>query len=354
MSDRRVDKTCLSLKKMGWQPEVFARRLLSLEKYPDFDYPVHRKRLVFNTNALFYAELNLRLLLFLLIRFRKFDVIHANDLDTLLASYIASKLLGKKLVYDSHEYFTEVPELKENAFARKVWLSIEKWIFPKLRNVVTVNDSIAKIYQEKYKVKVKVVRNISPETTNDKKYDNPFPNGKFITLMQGAAININRGAEELILAHENLSNDFLLVLIGSGDVWKQCKTLVKKKKLDNKVWMLDKMPYHQLMPYTQNANIGASLDKPSNDNYRFSLPNKLFDYLRHGLPILCSNVVEVKNVVEQNECGLVTDVEPKAIAESIEKIRGNYEHLKMNATKAGKLYTWEEEFKAFEAIYSQF
>ena len=196
---------------MGWQPEVFARRLLAKEKYPDFDYPVHRKRLLFNTNALFYAELNLRLLLFLLIRFRKFDVIHANDLDTLLASYVASKLLGKKFVYDSHEYFTEVPELKENEFARKVWLNIEKWIFPKLKHVVTVNDSISKIYQEKYTVEVKVVRNISPESTVKKKYDNPFPKEKFVTIMQGAAININRGAEELILAHELLDNDFLLL-----------------------------------------------------------------------------------------------------------------------------------------------
>jgi hypothetical protein len=73
-----------------------------------------------------------------------------------------SKFKSVKLVYDTHEYFTEVPELVENPTKQKIWLKLEKWIFPKLKNVYTVNESIAKIYSEKYKVPVHVIRNIAP------------------------------------------------------------------------------------------------------------------------------------------------------------------------------------------------
>lgn len=63
---------------------------------------------------------------------------------------MAARLKGSQLVYDSHEYFTEVPELVERPRVRRIWLAIERWIFPKLKHVVTVNDSIAKAYHTRY------------------------------------------------------------------------------------------------------------------------------------------------------------------------------------------------------------
>ena len=110
---------------------------------------------------LFYAFFNLRL--FFILLFKKADVFVSNDLDTLLANYLASKFKRKtELVYDSHEYFTEVPELTNRPGVQKIWMKIERMIFPKLTKIYTVNDSIAKIYSELYTKDIKVVRNISP------------------------------------------------------------------------------------------------------------------------------------------------------------------------------------------------
>ena len=104
-------------------------------------------RLMFNKGPLFYAEYNIRLFFFLL--FKKVDILVANDLDTLPANYLISRIRKKILVYDSHEYFTEVPELVGRDFVRRVWSGIEKRILPKIKYSYTVCESIARIYSEK-------------------------------------------------------------------------------------------------------------------------------------------------------------------------------------------------------------
>src|SRR5208283_1226470 len=82
-------------------------------------YRTLRMRLLFNQGPLFYAEYNVRLFVFLL--FQRVDVLVSNDLDTLLANYLVFRILNKELVYDTHEYFTGVPELKNRPVVRCIW-----------------------------------------------------------------------------------------------------------------------------------------------------------------------------------------------------------------------------------------
>ncbi|MBK9626950.1 MAG: glycosyltransferase [Flavobacteriales bacterium] len=125
-TDNRVHRTCTVLQELGYAVLLVGRALpgsLPLDR----PYGTHRMRLLFRKGAWFYAEYNLRL--FLLLIFRRSSLIVANDLDTLLAAWMAARLKGSQLVYDSHEYFTEGPELVERPRVRRIWLAIERWIF---------------------------------------------------------------------------------------------------------------------------------------------------------------------------------------------------------------------------------
>src|SRR3989338_2252762 len=140
VTDQRVNRVCNSLLNLNYEVLLVGRQLKNSLPV-NRKYPTKRFNLLFNKGFLFYANYNVRL--FWLLLFSKSTLLWSNDLDTLPANYLVSKLKGIKLVYDSHEYFTEVPELVNRPKIQKIWLSIEQWIFPKLKNVITVSNQIA-------------------------------------------------------------------------------------------------------------------------------------------------------------------------------------------------------------------
>ncbi|GAB5416953.1 MAG: glycosyltransferase [Crocinitomicaceae bacterium] len=312
-------------------------------------------RLLFETGAAFYAFFNLRLFFFLL--FRKCDVLVSNDLDTLLANHIAKKLKHNcTLVYDSHEYFTEVPELVNRPKVQKIWLRIERMIFPKLTKIYTVNDSIAKIYTDLYQKDIKVVRNISQRWTPDSvasKKELDIPENIPLIILQGAGINVDRGAEEAVEAMQEI--DAALMIVGDGDVVGQLKDRVKELGLETKVRFYGRRPYLEMMQFTWHADLGLTLDKDTNPNYRFSLPNKVFDYMHATTPIVATNIVEVANVIRTHDIGEVLDeLTPNALAQTINKILSDSDRLnrmKANCQTAAETENWENETKVLAEIY---
>jgi glycosyltransferase involved in cell wall biosynthesis len=117
-----------------------------------------------------------------------------------------------------------------------------------------------------------------------------------LVMLQGAGINVQRGAEEAVLAMKELP-DCLLLIIGRGRCLAGAGALVKEHGLEDRVRLIGKMPYERMMDYTRNADLGLTLDKDTNLNYRFSLPNKLFDYLHAGIPVLATDLPEVAAIV---------------------------------------------------------
>lgn len=354
VTDQRVKKVCQTLQSMGFDILLIGRKLpesLPLER----PYAIHRMRLIFRKKFWFYAELNLRLFFKLL--FVKKDILLANDLDTLLPNYLIAKLFHKKLVYDSHELFTEVPELIHRPKIQKVWLTIEKFIFPRLKNVITVNHVIAHIYQEKYKVKVNVIRNIAPKLklqSIDKQWIETIKGNRKMLIIQGSGINQDRGAEEAVEMMQYLEK-VILVIVGNGDVIPELKKTVSDLHLEDKVKIIGKLPYHELLRYTQIADLGLSLDKGTNLNYEYSLPNKIFDYIQCQVPLFVSNRKVVAEIVTQNNIGVVFDEHhPQKMAFLINDALQNekrYQIWKENLKKTAEIYTWENEAERLKEIY---
>lgn len=355
-TDQRVIRICSSLVEMGFEVEVIARAFnnsLPLDMYP---FKAQRIRCRFRQGFLQYAEFNFKL--FWKLIFIKTDYLLANDLDSLLPNYIVSKWRSKKIFYDTHEYFTGVPELKKSAFKRKVWKTIEDWIFPKLPVVYTVNDSVKKEYEKEYGNTLGVIRNMPRRTTTDPL---PLPEawvGKKILLMQGAGINTGRGGLELLSAMPLLSAGYLLVYIGGGTEWELIAQKTKEWNLQEQVIMMEKMPPSMLKRYTPLAHLGFSLDSFDDVNYLFNLPNKVFDYMHAGVPLIATSIPEVKKIMDEYHCGLViNDLQPATIAGAIEQVLADektYHNFKLNCKRAAEELCWENESIKLKAIYQPY
>ena len=358
VTDQRVNKSCLTLQKLGYEVLLVGRKQRKSPPMDERPYKTKRMKLLFEKGPLFYAEYNTRLFFFLL--FHKADLLLSNDLDTALPNYYISRLKGMKMIYDSHEYFTETPELVGRPKVQKVWKRIEARVVPKLKEMITVCDSIAELFERQYNVKCHVVRNIPPKAALPPKGDKKalgLPDDKHLLVLQGSGINIQRGAEELVEAMQYL-DDCYLIVIGGGDVLPVLKQMVEQLNIADRVRFYPRMPYQQMMAYTQQAELGFILDKDTNLNYRFCLPNKLFDFIQAGVPIVASNLVEVGKIIKKYNIGLfIPDHDPKSIAETIRKglddtsQRAVWQH---GLEKAAEELCWENEQQTLIEVYKHY
>ncbi|MBI1316994.1 glycosyltransferase [bacterium] len=345
-NDQRVHKVCSSLEKEGWEVLLIGR--LRSDSAPlERSYATRRLRLWFDKGFAFYAELNFRL--FWILLFERVDAYHPNDLDTLLPNFLSAGLRRKPLTYDTHEYFLGVPELQNRPRVRAVWAAIERWIFPRLESVFTVNESIAALYEEDYRVRPAVMRNIPPSQTGPieraSRAEWGLSQTGYLLINQGTGINVDRGMEELLEALVLLTSDVHLLLVGKGDVLPSLKERAKRLGLEHRVHFIPPQPYERMMQLTRMADLGVSLDKDTNINYRFSLPNKLFDYIRAGLPVLVSDLPEVGKVVREYSIGsIVEDHRPETLARAIEHMRAHGKRPYVEALeRASAQLHWESE-----------
>jgi glycosyltransferase involved in cell wall biosynthesis len=345
--DQRVLRTAGTVSSLNCEVTIVGRKSGDCGSSDEMPFKIKRFRMLFKKGFLFYKFFNLRLFFYLL--FHNYDILVANDLDTLFPNFIVSKLKGLILVYDSHEYFTGVPEIQNRPFVKWVWKTIERMIFPKLKYVMTVSDSIALQYQNEYGIRPLTVRNCSRKTDGIVAYSREnlgVPEEHLLLILQGRGINIDRGAEELIEAVYDTENITLLI-VGSGDVLQTLQDKVEEWDANDRIKFIPSVPWPELVKYTKAADVGMSLDKDTNVNYRFSLPNKLFDYIAAGIPVIASNLPEVHKIVSENKCGLIiNEVDPERIRSAIRDLRDNSERLaelKKNATIASMNLNWEVE-----------
>lgn len=314
-------------------------------------YHTTRMTLLFTKGPLFYAEYNFRL--FLLILFAKSDILLSNDLDSLTANYLAARFKRIPLVYDSHEYFTQVPELIDRPRVQKIWEWLEARMLPKIKYAYTVCDSIANIYHEKYGTDFKVVRNLpqaQPSTAIKTE------NNTKIILYQGA-LNIGRGLEQAILAMKSIDGA-KLIIAGDGDIKTNLKELVQQEKLERKVEFTGRLPLEKLNNLTVQADLGLSIEEDLGLNYRYTLPNKLFDYIQAQVPVLVTNLPEMAKIVNTYKVGEITDsLDPEFLSEKIRDALFSPDKRKIwmeNLPVATKELVWENEEKVIQEIFNYF
>ena len=295
---------------------------------------------MFKKSFLFYAEFNIRL--FFLLLFSSADRIWANDTDTTLASFLASKLKRVQYTQDLHELFPEVPEVTNRKFVKAIWTKIEDWIFPHIKDGYTVCQSIADYYKKRYNLNLKVLRNVPyfrPYKGKQKEFSS-FKDKKII-LYQGA-VNEGRGIEWIIDAMPFINNA-IFVIIGGGDIENEIRKRIAEKGVENKVVMMGRIPFSELEKYTLSADLGVCLLKEKGLSYYYSLPNRIFDFMHAHVPILATQFPEIEKIVVNYRTGRVINYyEPQYLAKQINDMLAmdiNHEDFE----NASQLFNWEKE-----------
>jgi glycosyltransferase involved in cell wall biosynthesis len=356
-NDQRVKKIAGTICSLGCQVTIIGRVSPGCSNTEMPHFKIVRFKMLFRKGFLFYKFYNIRLLIHLLLN--KYDILVANDLDTLLPNYIVSKIRKIPLVYDSHEYFTGIPEIQNRKFVKWVWTRIEKAIFPDLNYVMTVSNSIATQYEKEYLIRPLVIMNAAVNTNQIQPYsraETGIPEDDLLLIIHGTGINIDRGGKELLEALKTIDGVSLLV-VGCGDVIPELKEIAAVKDLVDKVRFIQTVPWEELIRYIKMADAGLSLDKATNVNYLFSLPNKLFDCISAGTPVIAGELPEISKIISSYDCGIIIrEVTPSNIKRALENLKGDQQRLnrlKENAKLASSDLNWQKEEKKLIEFYSR-
>lgn len=349
-TDYRVHKICNSLIKKGFDVVVYGRVLPNTISGKRA-YKIIRKKHFFNNHFLFYAEYNIRLFLYVL--FKKFSYIVSNDLDTLPACFFASKFKNVELIYDSHELFSEGPELQGRKFVQSFWRKLEDYFLPKIKKSYTVSQSIAEFYDKKYTNKMGVIRNVPLKNDPFLFEKVKFPTEKRTILYQGV-LNPGRGIKPMIKALKYINN-LDLIIIGYGKVAQELREFVVKEKMENSVHFLGRIDRDILMNYTKLATLGMVLEEPLGLSFTYSLPNKLFDFIHAEIPIIAGNMPEISRIIKRYKVGvLVEDYSPEKIAEKINEVLENetlLSTIKKHQKETKEILCWETEAKKLDNYF---
>jgi len=344
VTDQRLYRMVTSLRAINPGILVIGRKRPATKLADDYPCKVLLMHLPFSKGFLFYASYNIAL--FIRLMRVNASVLIAIDLDTLPAVYLASLVKRVTLIYDCHEYFTEVPELVNRKFVRKVWLLIESLLLPRIKYSFTVSPSIAREYKIKYGLNMVVVRNLPIRFKNNNLSYSDLRMIKGKNIIYQGSLNVGRGLEVAVSAMEYLPSVHLIIA-GTGDIEAELKALSVRKGLSERVHFIGRVSPRELIALTKQADLGISLEEASCLSYYYSLPNKLFDYIQAEIPVLVSDLPEMADVVKTYNVGDVCNVSNAAELATIIK-NMLYDEARKTAWKENLKYAarelcWEKE-----------
>jgi len=283
---------------------------------------------------------------------------HCHDLNAILAGYRARKKWPAPLIYDAHELWPH--RNRPDARRRKTWVVSkgDRFFARRADAVVTVNDSIASHIQKRYGVRrVEVIRNTpSLEARAPSPHEGALEGVPHPRLIYVGGIQTHRGIEEMIDATALIPDaTFIAVGPGNDDYRAGLEARAEKAGVAGRVRFIPWVPPEAVVSTIAGADLGFALIKNYCLSYYLSLPNKFFEYLHAGLPVVASNFPEMLRLVEKYEVGATCDpADPAAIARTVRDLLAKPEELKRmrdNAAEVAKLFNWERERQTLVDLY---
>ncbi|MDW8014471.1 MAG: glycosyltransferase [Bacteroidia bacterium] len=347
--DQRLHKLALTTRQVGVTEVIGIISPRTKANLPGRPYSVRRLWVPVGRGPLFFLIANLRFFLHLLLR-RRWDAVIASDLAALPGCWLAAKLRRKVILLDSRELFTQTPFLVHRPLVRWLWERAERFLYARVHYTITVSPPIARYFERKYRRPVWLVYNFPPR---GQAFASPCLADKLL-LYQGM-LHPYRGLEELILALREVA-EWKLWIIGDGPLRSSLEHLVEKERLGSRVQFFGIVPFELLERYTRRATFGVSGEIPVGLNHKYALPNKLFDYLREGIPVLGGEAPLVQRVIRHYECGkVIAPWTPGNIVQILQGLSQAEEEYKVwveGARRAAQDLHWEKQAPCIHAWVS--
>jgi glycosyltransferase involved in cell wall biosynthesis len=288
----------------------------------------------------------------------KADVYHCHDLNTL---YIGQKLAKKhkaRLVYDSHELYVyrNRPYIPPRIFHKKEEAFERKYI-QRADAVITVSKSIAGYMEKKYNIdKPHLImnapkKNKAPEEIQYSLRKELNLNDNQKLLLYSGGITFSRGLDRVIESLAEMEELFFVMMgYGQEGFKNYLKAVAVNHGVSNRMAFYGPVPSEKVTAWTASADLGIAPIENVCLSYYYCAPNKIFEYIQGGLPVVASNFPDLKNIVEKNNIGLTCDIsDPKEIAKAVDRVFNKYTTYLNNVEKIKNRYCWEnEEIKLME------
>ncbi len=307
--------------------------------------------------ALKMAELSLRVVW----KWRHVDAWHCNDIEAFVLGWLAQRLNPKlALVYDCHEFESE--RNAKPAIERRLVQWLERRMIRRASAVLTVSPSIAQAYRQRYDSHgmkaIHLVRNIPDAAARQEGAGQAdlfrerfsIPEDDFIALYQGA-FTFNRGLETALEAMQGLEEEGIhLVLMGYGPLQ---ELVDQAAEAASHIHVHPAVSYAEVLAHTRSADVGLVSVRPTCLSYLYCLPNKLFEYLLAGVPVLSNDLPDCREVIESYQVGaIVSSDTPSGWREALRLLkREGTERFRPGLERAATDLSWQKEAQTLVTVY---
>lgn len=272
----------------------------------------------------------------------------AEDVFSLPIAYRATRRQNARLYYDSRELFFALAQLAKKQSKQRVWAGVEAYCIRRAKVFVS-GERDADALATRYRIKRPEVIFNYPRYHAYRRSDAlrqrlRLPDNAVILLYQGV-ITEGRGIWKLLNALAWLENQVVAVFIGDGDKLQDLRQAIEARNYQSRAFAIGRVPHEELLRLTASADIGFALIEPLSESYNLALPNKLFEYVMAGVPVIASDLPAMKEVIEAHRVGIVVSAreEEKHLAERILELCQSLEKHRSHCREARETFNWEAQ-----------
>ncbi|MEP2705267.1 MAG: glycosyltransferase [Roseibium sp.] len=276
----------------------------------------------------------------------KADAIMAHDFHTCEVGYALKKYFGAPMLVDCHEY-ARGQYMHDQKWVRQTQpyvVGMHEYYLTRADAVTTVSDGIAELMNKEEKLK-RPVHAIKSVPFYDRQSFRPV--GSRIKVLYHGDVSEVRGLHKAIASMPLWREEFDLIIRGAGDAdyFENLKQLAKNLGLSHRLFLEGPVPFDQIVPAANRADIGYFVHYDASPQKRFVLPNKFFEYVMAGLALCVSDLPEMSRLVKSHDLGrLVAEFDEQEIANVINSFdRVSIEEYKRASLEAAKELNWQKE-----------